>query len=620
MISSRLDQLASRGARRQRPSTLMSLTLFTICLASLLLLVSSEQLFAFSPSSSPLSPPVSPLAVVAQREAPPLDLFVQEEDEEEGGTTPSPTIYLPPLEPDGEEDGLAGVQPQTDDGVEEDGEEGSVHALPKEQPPSSVAATTAAGENAATGEMIDSIYLEHYLPKAQLNLFPFRNRHLPPIAIKFQMHNCLRGRDGSKIGLRENGIPLVQLQRHQLDNMPLHYVDPASSVILSCNSKVPVHRLSRDGKANGKRLISTAQGLLAVLCLGSTKSRQLECRRDLASHWGCDYESLQLQPRQYILSEPRECNQFLLLNQDSGENASWLSKPSGGIRGRGIKYFATTTLLQQEIKQLGGCLNSNTTGLRGRIAQEYVSQPALLDGKYKFDCRTWLLIASVDPLLIFYHEGFVRVARQAYNAASTSKMVHITNAFGQLEAAKDEENKYMRSFGEINPQLAKTYGLPEDYMHGLYRKQMMRSMAFAALSQFQLENRFDPQVKKRGFYQIYACDSVVDAKGRAHLLECNGFPAESQQATVTGKKIWEEMIALLLNLHLEPWNLLRADSAPPATASKFQKKGVWERGPDSVENGHKLEANKYVFGGWHLVFNELETPTKSFNVCSAFAP
>ena len=37
---------------------------------------------------------------------------------------------------------------------------------------------------------------------------------------------------------------------------------------------------------------------------------------------------------------------------------------------------------------------------------EYLD-PALLDG-HKFDVRSYLLVASLDPLLVFYHDGFVR--------------------------------------------------------------------------------------------------------------------------------------------------------------------------------------------------------------------
>lgn len=35
--------------------------------------------------------------------------------------------------------------------------------------------------------------------------------------------------------------------------------------------------------------------------------------------------------------------------------------------------------------------------------------------------------------------------------------------------------------------------------------------------------------KYRGFYHVFACDSVIDARGEVRLLECNGFPAESEQ-------------------------------------------------------------------------------------------
>ena len=463
-------------------------------------------------------------------------------------------------------------------------------------------------------EFDKQFYGARFLPKPQLDFFPRFGRQL-----RYQMHNCLRGRDGSKAGLLDAGIPRVFSQRN-LENMPLHLIDAGASIMVACNAKLPMYRLSRDPRVAGKRLVSSAQGLLSKLCLGSMKTKQLECRRALSEKWGCKYESLGIQPAQFVLSNPEECAELMI--QGKIRDRSWLSKPSGGIRGRGIRYFPDTDKLIKDIENRGGCLNSNATGIRGRLVQEYVSQPALIDGKFKFDIRTWLLVASVDPLIIFYHEGFVRVAKQVYNEKSRNKLVHITNARGQnvdstnVNTEEDEENgKYMRSFAHVSNQLNKTHGLPTDFMNTEYLKQIMRAQAFAALSQFSLESPTDIFTKK-GFYQIYACDSMVDRFGKAHLLECNGFPAEIQQQTVTGKVIWGEMIALLLNLHLEPWRLMK-DQTPPPKYGKFRyiRDGVWKTGT-KIENGESFKAYNYSFGGWHLVFNELETPIKSFNVCT----
>ena len=48
----------------------------------------------------------------------------------------------------------------------------------------------------------------------------------------------------------------------------------------------------------------------------------------------------------------------------------------------------------------------------------------------KFDLRIYFLIASIDPLIVLYHDGYLRVALDAYNSNinDTNKRGHLTNA------------------------------------------------------------------------------------------------------------------------------------------------------------------------------------------------
>ena len=50
--------------------------------------------------------------------------------------------------------------------------------------------------------------------------------------------------------------------------------------------------------------------------------------------------------------------------------------------------------------------------------QRYISKPLLLDG-HKFDFRIYMLIASTNPLQLFYHDGFLRVSLLQYDENST---------------------------------------------------------------------------------------------------------------------------------------------------------------------------------------------------------
>ena len=54
------------------------------------------------------------------------------------------------------------------------------------------------------------------------------------------------------------------------------------------------------------------------------------------------------------------------------------------------------------------------------LAQLYISNPLLLDRQNKFDFRIYMLIASVNPLIVYYHDGFLRVSLQSYDKNSTT--------------------------------------------------------------------------------------------------------------------------------------------------------------------------------------------------------
>jgi hypothetical protein len=70
--------------------------------------------------------------------------------------------------------------------------------------------------------------------------------------------------------------------------------------------------------------------------------------------------------------------------------------------------------------------------------QKYIPNPLLLNG-HKFDFRVYLLVANLDPLIILYHDGFLRLAVDEYDQTSTSDTTHITNTELAKKAKKSME-------------------------------------------------------------------------------------------------------------------------------------------------------------------------------------
>lgn len=60
------------------------------------------------------------------------------------------------------------------------------------------------------------------------------------------------------------------------------------------------------------------------------------------------------------------------------------------------------------------------------MAQKYISNPDLLEG-HKYDFRIYMLIASTDPLILYYHDGFLRVSLLKFDRHSSEKSVHFAN-------------------------------------------------------------------------------------------------------------------------------------------------------------------------------------------------
>lgn len=50
------------------------------------------------------------------------------------------------------------------------------------------------------------------------------------------------------------------------------------------------------------------------------------------------------------------------------------------------------------------------------IAQKYIANPLLIYDNQKFDFRIYVLVASTNPLIAYYRDGFVRVSLQKYDS------------------------------------------------------------------------------------------------------------------------------------------------------------------------------------------------------------
>jgi hypothetical protein len=75
-----------------------------------------------------------------------------------------------------------------------------------------------------------------------------------------------------------------------------------------------------------------------------------------------------------------------------------------------------------------GSSKSHRPFYRHLIAQRYLLRPLLTADGHKFDLRMYWLVASVSPLVVFYHDGYMRVSMSRYSEKDFKLRTALTNA------------------------------------------------------------------------------------------------------------------------------------------------------------------------------------------------
>ncbi|EFA77393.1 hypothetical protein PPL_12608 [Heterostelium album PN500] len=125
-------------------------------------------------------------------------------------------------------------------------------------------------------------------------------------------------------------------------------------------------------------------------------------------------EEFSFHPTTFILPEDFESlKQYSLDNPD----VQFIMKPKFGGRGTGIHLYANANQIENDPNY---------------VVQNYITNPFLIDGK-KFTCRLYVLVTSLDPLIIYIHNnGVIKFATTEFNTDKTTfndenMSMHITN-------------------------------------------------------------------------------------------------------------------------------------------------------------------------------------------------
>merc|ERR1711991_1197340 len=106
---------------------------------------------------------------------------------------------------------------------------------------------------------------------------------------------------------------------------------------------------------------------------------------------------------------------------DAVSGSMWIAKPAVGTRGVGIRVFNNLRLMELFLQE------QQAAGV-DYVVQKYIERPLLIHGR-KFDIRIFVLVVSLDPLVVFLNtDCYVRFASVPYDAAAVADgLVHLTN-------------------------------------------------------------------------------------------------------------------------------------------------------------------------------------------------
>jgi len=164
------------------------------------------------------------------------------------------------------------------------------------------------------------------------------------------------------------------------------------------------------------------------------------------------------------------------------------------------------------------------------IAQTYVTNPLLLDKNNKFDFRVYMLVASTNPMMVYYHDGFLRVSLEFYDKFSHNKDVHLTNThlaknkFAEAELvnatlAQELREYQMWTFEKLSKYLLEAGKISDpnwldNYLRPAFKQAFIHTVRMSGYA-------FWPE---SNVYEMFGLDFMLDDQLNLWFIECNASP------------------------------------------------------------------------------------------------
>jgi len=242
-------------------------------------------------------------------------------------------------------------------------------------------------------------------------------------------------------------------------------------------------------------------------------------------------------PKTWVLSNEEQCKDFFreftspkyeeLKKQKS---FAYFRKVSGVHRGLGV--FPVNE--EQEKYLIENYKNGTECGkfTEANVMQNAITNSLLING-HKFHFRVYMFVASTNPLIAYYHDGYIRLAVNKYDPNSTDLDTFVTNLGITAESSqKGRQNSPFQGMSDKEIKDATLWFYPqlEDYLRkeGLItdpnwldnhlRAQFKKTMThLLRMSQHEL-------FKQSSLSELYGLDFLMDENLDIWFIEANAMP------------------------------------------------------------------------------------------------
>ena len=208
----------------------------------------------------------------------------------------------------------------------------------------------------------------------------------------------------------------------------------------------------------------------------------------------------------------------------NGEKNIWIIKPAQSSRGRGIVLMKNLIEIMEIAKQKEFQF----------IAQKYIENPMILKNR-KFDLRVWVVVTDWNPLTVWlFKKPYVRLPAHDYDPDNTdNNYSHLANN----SVAKDADAAPTMYEVEGNMMFIEEFQevLINEHCQDVYEEVIEDKIKQVVINT--LESVQDSFEYKKGCFELYGFDIMIDDQFNAWLIEVNSSPAMDYSTPVTEKLV-----------------------------------------------------------------------------------